>query len=68
MPSFVVRANCEYSIAIDAVDESEALAKAEAIPFEEWQAAWSESEAEQEPQVCDECRSVGPQSTCDCQR
>ncbi len=65
---FLVRLNGEYSVIVEAKDESDALQQAEAIPLEEWQASWSEYEAEQESQVCDECRSFGPQSTCDCQR
>lgn len=68
MRTFVVRTNGEFSIAVRARDESEALLKAEAIPLPEWEAAWSEPEAEQESEVCDECRSLGPQSRCDCQR
>ncbi len=64
--SFIVRKNCEYSIAIEAVDEADALRQADAIPTLEWTAAWSEHEAELEGQVCDECRSYGPRSTCDC--
>ena len=66
MKQFVVRMNCEYSIVVDAHDESEALVNAEAIPLEQWQAAWSASDAEPESHVCDECRSYGPHSTCDC--
>jgi len=68
MKPFVVRTNCEYSIAVDAVDEADALAKADAIPLAKWQAAWSEPGAEPESEVCDECRSYGPRSTCDCRR
>jgi hypothetical protein len=70
MKRFVVRANCEYSIAVEAVDESEALQKADVIPLKEWDTAWSEREAEpeSESEVCDECRSYGPGSNCDCRR
>ena len=66
MKPFVVRTHCEYSIAVNAVDEADALAKADAIPIADWQAAWSDRDAEPESEVCDECRSYGPQSTCDC--
>lgn len=66
MKPSVVRMKGEYATAVDAHDESEALAKADAIPLEQGQAAWSPSDAEPESHVCDECRSYGPHSPCDC--
>lgn len=44
---YLVRTNCEYSTAIEADSEAEAIAKANEIPPTEWPGtAWSSDEAE----------------------
>ncbi|MDI6824669.1 MAG: hypothetical protein QME87_09995 [Bacillota bacterium] len=46
MPRYLVRANCEYSLVIEAASEREALEAADKADFAEWEQAWSESEVE----------------------
>ena len=48
MPKFLVRQNCEYSTTIEAPNEDAALMKASDLPTDEWDAAWSDQEAEEE--------------------
>jgi len=46
MPRYLVRANCEYSLVVEAAGEREALEVADKTDFAEWDQAWSESEVE----------------------
>jgi hypothetical protein len=48
MPTWIVRTNCEYSLAIEAETAEEAMQQAEAVPYSEWGQAWAEYEAELE--------------------
>lgn len=46
MSKFLVRANCEYSIEVEASDALKAMALANEKPSNEWEQAWSPAEAE----------------------
>ncbi len=45
---FIVRTNCEYSMAVDATSAEEALKKAEKVDVKEWGQAWAPMEAERD--------------------
>jgi len=46
---FLVRANCEYSIEVEAADAEEALEKASHIDFDQhWTHAWAPMEVDEE--------------------
>ncbi len=47
MRTFIVRRNCEYSVAIEAVSDAEAIRMAPA-DLSDWDSAWSPTEAEEE--------------------
>lgn len=48
MKMFLVRANCEYTLEVEASSADEAIAEANKIPKPEWSQAWCEDEAEEE--------------------
>ena len=50
MPKYLVRANCEYSMAVEADSEDEALEIACRTRLNEWDQAWSPDEVE----LCEE--------------
>lgn len=43
---FLVRKNCEYSVAVPATSMDDAVRRAEALADSEWSEAWSETTAE----------------------
>lgn len=45
---FLVRANCEYSLEVEAGDADEAVSKADDIDVAEWSQAWAPIEVEAE--------------------
>jgi hypothetical protein len=46
MPIYIVRKNCEYSVAVEADSPEEAMTKADAVNLWNWSASWSPMEAE----------------------
>lgn len=48
MPRFTVRTNCEFSLSLEADNAATAIARAQEIPFSDWDTAWAPIEAEQE--------------------
>ncbi len=48
MKKFLVRQNCEYSLLVEAETEDAALLRAEDSMRENWDAAWSSMEVDQD--------------------
>lgn len=48
MPTFIIRANCEYSIEIKAETEDAAIEKAQDIDIQTWNMSWSVMEIEED--------------------
>ena len=48
MPKYLLRKNCEYTLLVDALDENQAIDRAEEFDLEDWDRAWSQVEAEEE--------------------
>ena len=48
MPKYIVRQNCEYSLLVDAENEKAAIEVALNTKPDEWSAAWSGMEVDEE--------------------
>jgi len=48
MPRFTVRTNCEFSLSVDADSADTAITQVQAVPFNDWDTAWAQIEADEE--------------------